>query len=85
MKKTATSLKAATSNRAIREHLDTYTFRCIFRKEGLHHMILRAIRFTYDRQYRKFLMLNDFEENCVPSFIDVDLILGDLKKQGIRE
>ena len=85
MKKTATSLKAATSNRAIREHLNTYTFRCIFRKEGLHHMILRAIRFTYDRQYRKFLMLNDFEENCVPSFIDVDLILGDLKKQGIRE
>jgi len=85
LKKTACGLKVAQKDKAIREHLNSYSFRCVYRKEGMHYMILKAIRFTYDRAYRKFLQLNDFEETCVPNFIDIDQILGDLQKVGRAE
>jgi hypothetical protein len=78
LKKTACGLRSAMASKAITQHLNSYSFRCIFRKDGLHHMILKSIRYAYERQYRKYLQLNDFEEACLPNFIEIENIIEDL-------
>ena len=55
MKKGLKGLRYASSEKVINEYVNNHTFRTIYKKTGLHDMVLKALRFFYDYSYNKIL------------------------------
>lgn len=67
MKKSLKGLRYASTPKIINEYVNNHSFRCIFKKKGLHDMVLKAIRQYFNHSYRKMLKLCHYEEFASPN------------------
>ena len=79
MKKSLKGLRYASSPKIINEYVNNHSFRCIFKKRGLHDMVLASLRQYFNYSYRKVLELCNFEEFACPNLWKADDYIKHLK------
>lgn len=88
MKKASMGLRYNSCPNIINEYANAYTFKTIFRKDGLRNMVMKCLRFYYDHKYKKLLELCEFEEYPCPSLIRMEEYIremeGDNKQRNLQ-
>ena len=80
MKKSLKGLRYANTEKVINEYVNNHTFRSLYHKEGLHDMVLRALRNYFDHCYAEILHMSHYEEFHCPNVWKLDDFIKHLKE-----
>eukprot|EP00347_Sterkiella_histriomuscorum_P018570 403345014 len=85
MKKSLKGLRYASTEKIINEYVNNHTFRTLYKKTGLHDMVLKAMRDFFDYSYNEILSLCQYEEYTCPNLWKIDDYMKHLQNVQIED